>query len=213
MLIEEKCWTVPEVIPVAADGVGDHRAGEPGGELEAFRNYLTLMARRELAPDLAAKVGASDLVQDTFLAARRDMAQFEGSSPAELRSWLKGILQHLLANLRRRYRGTRKRRIDLEVRLGHSVDGASEDRVAALSASATTPSALAMRQEREDALHEALADLPDHYRHVIRWHHQDRQPFEVVAKRLGVSPDAARKLWARALLRLRKALGPGHDPQ
>ena len=62
-------------------------------------------------------------------------------------------------------------------------------------------------------LRKALADLPEHYRRVIQWRHQDRLRFEVVAERLGISPDAARKLWGRALIRLRKALGPGHDPR
>jgi DNA-directed RNA polymerase specialized sigma24 family protein len=43
----------------------------PGGGLDQFREYLTQVARRELGTDLAAKVSASDLVQETFLAAAR----------------------------------------------------------------------------------------------------------------------------------------------
>ena len=33
------------------------------------------------------------MVQETFLAAGRDIAQFRGGGPDELRGWLKGILQ------------------------------------------------------------------------------------------------------------------------
>jgi RNA polymerase sigma-70 factor (ECF subfamily) len=184
-----------------------------GTALEAFRSYLTLVARRELAPDLAAKVGASDLVQDTFLAAGRDIADLRHPSAANLRRWLEGILQHLLANTRRRYRATQKRRADLEV-AGRGGGGDSRDEgVADVAASATTPSGRAMKHEREKALSEAMMDLPEHYRQVIQWHHEERQTFEEIAARLGISSEAARKVWGRALVRLRETLGPGHDPR
>jgi RNA polymerase sigma-70 factor (ECF subfamily) len=182
-----------------------------GGELEFFRNYLILVAQRDLAPDLAAKVGASDLVQDTFLAAGRDIAQLRGRSPSELRAWLEGILQHLLANTRRRYRGTQKRRLDREVSGGRGANEAYGDMLNRISLSTTSPSSRAMRHEREAALCAAIRTLPEHYRQVIEWHHQEQLAFETIAARMGSSPDAARKVWARALLRLRKVLGPGHD--
>ena len=96
MLIQHDSQVVLNFPCVRDEPVGEGQAEVLGRTIEAFRSYLTLVARRELAPDLAAKVGASDLVQETFLAAGRDIAQFEGNSPAELRRWLEGILQHLL---------------------------------------------------------------------------------------------------------------------
>ena len=69
MVIPDESHVVPNL-----SSVGDARAvvGKAevlGRALEAFRDYSPLVARRALAPDLAAKVGASDLVQETFLAA------------------------------------------------------------------------------------------------------------------------------------------------
>ncbi len=213
MLFQDDNQVVPIFPSLGADANGQGQADGLGRALEAFRGYLTLMARQELAPDLAAKVGASDLVQEPFLAAGRDIAQLRGRSPAELRSWLKGILEHLLANTRRRYRETRKRRVRLEVPGGQAGGETHGNLASNVSASATSPSGRVMRQEREDALREALVDLPDHYRQVIRWHHEERLTFEAIADRLGTSPEAARKVWGRALLRLRAAMGPGHDPR
>ena len=158
-------------------------------------------------------MGASDIVQDTFLAAGRDIEQFRGAGPAELRGWLNGILKHLIINTRRRYRGTGKRRVGREIAGGRGGERAGETGGATISASATSPSGRAMRQERELALHRVLMGLPEHYRQVIEWHHQERLSFEAIAGRLGVSAEAARKVWGRALLRLREALGPGHDPR
>ncbi len=189
------------------------RAEVIGRALEVFRGHLTLMARRKLAPDLAAKVDASDLVQETFLAAGRDIAQLRSGDAAVLRTWLEGILRHLLANMRRRYRGTGKRRVSREVACGRGWDETGRDPAANVSESATSPSERAMKHEREDALRAAMAGLPEHYRQVIRWHHEERLTFEAIALRLGISPEAARKVWARALLRLRETMGSGHDPR
>ena len=57
---------------------------------------------------LATKAGASDLVQETFLAAQRGIAGFRGSTLAEWRGWLEAILTNQLANLRRSYLDTQK---------------------------------------------------------------------------------------------------------
>ena len=71
--------------------------------------------RARLDPDLAAKDGASDLVQETLLGAYRNIAAFRGRSRAELLAWLRKILRNNVADLRRHYRGTGKRRIGLEL--------------------------------------------------------------------------------------------------
>ena len=117
-----------------------------GHALDSCRNYLLRAAQRELDPDLRAKGGASDLVQETFLEAQRDFAQFQGSSEAELRAWLSRLLVNNVHNFTRRFRGTDKRAIDREVALRR--DGSSEGvGVAAPPAATPSPSAQAMQQE------------------------------------------------------------------
>jgi RNA polymerase sigma-70 factor (ECF subfamily) len=80
-----------------------------GQVMQVCRQYLLLVANRELEPELQAKGGASDLVQETFLEAQRDFGRFQGSSQAEVLAWLRRILLNNLANFRRRYSGTDKR--------------------------------------------------------------------------------------------------------
>jgi RNA polymerase sigma-70 factor (ECF subfamily) len=171
--------------------------------LEPFRDYLLLVANHELEPELRAKLGASDLVQETFVGAQRDLARFRGNSEADWRLWLRGILVHLLANHRRQYRSTGKRRIDLEVPL------ASSPRCE-WPAFHPSPSADLSAREDEAALLAALDGLAEHHRQVVLWHHRDRLPFEEIGHRLGVSADAARKQWERALKTLRRELKRNH---
>jgi len=182
------------------------RDGDPeamGRVLELFRDYLLLVANKELEPDLRAKLGGSDLVQETFLGAQRDLASFRGQSEMEWRLWLRGILVHLLANHRRQYRSTSKRRVDREVPLATSPR-------CDWPASSPSPSTNLAAQETESALMSALDCLAENHRNVVLWRHRDRLPFEEVGRRLGVSAEAARKCWERALRALRKELGASH---
>src|SRR6516165_9532244 len=76
--------------------------------LERFRSYLLLLARARLDPLVRAKVGASDVVQQTLLAAHRDYAQFRGRTVGEQAAWLRQILAHTLANVVRDLRRDRR---------------------------------------------------------------------------------------------------------
>src|SRR5262249_35643200 len=99
-------------VPEAGQLLAAARAGSRealGQALETCRNYLLLIAGRQLDSDLHAKGGASDLVQETFLEAQRDFGRFQGSSEGELQAWLRQILLNNVANFTRRYRGTGKR--------------------------------------------------------------------------------------------------------
>jgi RNA polymerase sigma-70 factor, ECF subfamily len=191
----------------AAHRLAAARAGSRealGQALQACRGYLLLLAERELDPDLRAKGGASDLVQETFLEAQKDFARFQGNSEDELRAWLRQILLHNLANFTRRYRVTAKRRLGREVAL--DVGGSSTDREGGLTIDALSPSGLAMEEEQAQALRRALERLPDDYRQVILLHYQEQRPFEEIAPLMHRSYEAVRSLWARAIRRLRQEM-------
>src|SRR5436190_23322173 len=102
----------------AAQWLPAARAGSTealGQLLEACRGYLLLIAQQELDPNLRAKGGASDLVQETFLKAQRHFGRFQGDSEVELLAWLRRLLLNNLANFARQYRDTNKRRLGREV--------------------------------------------------------------------------------------------------
>jgi RNA polymerase sigma-70 factor (ECF subfamily) len=173
-----------------------------GQALETCRRYLLLVAQRQLGSDLQAKGGASDLVQETFLEAQRDFAQFTGTSEAELLAWLARLLLNNLGNFTRRYRTTSKRAVAREVAL--QVDGSSNAPGNGLAAPGPTPSGQAMGREQARALYQALERLPDEYRQVLTLRFLQGQSFEEIGRQMDRSPDAARKLWSRALERLRE---------
>jgi len=185
---------------VAAARLGSREA--LGQALEACRLYLLSIADRRLDEDLRAKGGASDLVQETFLEAQRDFKQFRGSSPDELRAWLRQVLLHNVGAFTRRFRTTSKRAVGLEVAL--QTAGSSADLGGRLEGSNLSPSALAIEAEQVGALRRALERLPEDCRRVVVLRFEEGRSFEEIGLLTDRSPAAARKVWSRAMEKLRQ---------
>jgi RNA polymerase sigma-70 factor, ECF subfamily len=175
-----------------------------GRALSSVRDYLLLVANDRLQPALQAKATASDLVQETFLQAQRCVQQFRGRTESEWRHWLRSILIRNMAQDRRRFGATAKRQVQREVTVPEKMPLEDARHV-------DTPSRNLALRELEMALVEGLNRIPDHYREVVTWHHREQLSFEEIGRRHGISAEAARKRWTRALGRLRKELGPSHD--
>jgi RNA polymerase sigma-70 factor (ECF subfamily) len=193
--------------PTEARWLAVARSGCPealGAALEACRTYLLLVANHELDPQLRAKGGASDLVQETFLDAQRDFAAFRGNTEGEWRAWLRQTLMHNLATFTRRYRETDKRNVAREAPIDAGPYSAGG--VAQLPADTPSPSAEVMWDERLRAVAAALMCLPDDYHRVIELRYQDGRSFSEIAEALGRSENAVRKLWFRAIERLQQEL-------
>lgn len=169
--------------------------------LEAFRPYLLAIAQRDLSDDLLGKVGGSDVVQETLMEAHRHFIKFEGAAPEDLRAWLREILRNNLADIARHFRSTSKRAIGREQAL--QADAAS------FVDPNPTPGTSAVAREETDALDLALERLPEVDRAVILYRNRDHLSFDEIGRRLGRSGEAARKLWARAIDRLRRSIETG----
>ena len=177
-----------------------------GEILEGCRRYLLGIANREFDAGLRAKGNPSDLVQETFLEAQRDFANFRGGTEAELLTWLRRILLHNLANFIRHYRQTRRRQVGREVPLA-PVDSTSQCGPA-LASDTPTPSRQVSAGEEAQELLQALTRLPNDYRQILLLRHQEDRSFEEISQIMQRSSNAARLLWGRAVERLQQELEP-----
>jgi RNA polymerase sigma-70 factor (ECF subfamily) len=187
--------------------LADARAGSRealGRALETCRGYLLQVAQGELAPELRAKGGASDLVQETLLEAYRDFDRFHGGTEDELLAWLRRLLLNNLADFTRRYRGTGRRQLDREVA---PPGDSSAEPGGGLVAADRSPSSLAAAGEQASVVLRVLERLPEEYRRVIVLRYQDARTFDEIGKELGLTANAARKLLLRAIERVQTELG------
>ena len=182
--------------------------GTSRGELlELYRSYLGLLARLQIGLHLQGKVDPADVVQETFLKAHHNFGLFRGTREREFVGWLRQILAANLAMLVRRYFGTSRRDVRRERELARELDESSRVLDQGFVAPQSTPSQQAARREQAVLLADALERLPPEYREVIIAHHLQGLPFPEVARRMDRSVEGVKKLWTRALARLRRSLG------
>ncbi|MBV9125325.1 MAG: sigma-70 family RNA polymerase sigma factor, partial [Planctomycetes bacterium] len=141
-----------------------------GQLLEHYRAVFHRRAQRQLHGPIAARVGASDVVQQTFLEAHRDFGQFRGAAEPELLVWLERILDHNLARVIRDHAGLQKRDVRRERSLNQTC-GEESTPHQELDAGNSTPSQRAMRGEEAERLAKALAALPEDQREAVRLRH------------------------------------------
>jgi RNA polymerase sigma-70 factor (ECF subfamily) len=181
--------------------------------LERFRGYLAAIARLQVAarPWLAAKLDASDVVQQVLLKAHAARDQFRGRSPAEMAAWLRQILSRTLANELRAL-GQAKRDVGAERSLEADLDASSCRLDAWLAADQTSPSQHVGRQEQAEALAAAIAALPPDQREVILLKHCQGLSLLDIAARLGRSLPSVAGLLRRGLEQLRTLLDKDARP-
>jgi RNA polymerase sigma-70 factor (ECF subfamily) len=181
--------------------------------LERFRDYLCALARIQVAarPWLAAKLDASDVVQQTLLKAFAARDQFRGRSAAEMAGWLRQILARTLANQLRAL-GQARRDVGAEQSLNAALDASSCRLEAWLAADQSGPSERAGQREQMAALAEAVASLPADQREVVSLKHCQGLALADIAARLGRSPASVAGLLRRGLQRLREILDDKNYP-
>ncbi len=187
---------------LAAARRGDREA--LGRLLAIYGTCLQVTARARLPQMLGARVGASDLVQETCLDASRDFDQFAGQTEEEFLGWLRSILEHNIQGAVRDHAHTRKRAVVLEQSLNDSrvaVVGSET-----LAAQQSSPSGRASRAEDLVRLAREIEFLPPDQRTAVRLRHLFGWPLEKIATHVGRSLSATAGLVKRGMCTLRERL-------
>jgi RNA polymerase sigma-70 factor (ECF subfamily) len=175
-------------------------------QLERWRDYLSMLARIQLASGLHAKVDLSGVVQQTLLEALQQPAP-AAAHPAQQAAWLRRILAHNLADALRKL-GTAKRDLARERSLQAALDESSARLEVWLAANQSSPSQRAEHNEQALLLVEALAGLPEAQREALILQHWHGWKLEQIARHLGRSRTAVAGLLKRGLQALRAKLPP-----
>ncbi len=181
------------------DLVRRFRAGdEDAGTVLFERLFPALRAglRRRVGPLLRPKVGESDLIQSAYASVVRRLDEFRDGGPGSFRRWLAGILDHKVIDEIRRHQGRGKRERGREIGL----DVLSEDSIP--QGKGESPSRAAMAEESRRRIRAAVELLAPDHRAVVRLLHEKGLSMNEAATVMERSPEAVRKLYARALERL-----------
>lgn len=177
----------------------DPQPGPPARVLLAERILgslpgLTRFVRRRMGPALAARESASDIVQSTCRELLRSASRFEFQGEPGFQRWLRSAAEHKLQNRARHWRAERR---GAEPTAG----GGDEEREPEAPPSAR-PSHDAVLREEAERLERAFRALTPEHRAVLQRSQIDGLSHAELAAETGRSPEAVRKLVARALARL-----------
>jgi len=185
--------SLQKLIEAAQAGSSEAR----GRAIQACWSYLISVARQELAEDLQARAGASDMVQDAFLHANLLFDKFRGRDRTQLQAWIRQILLYRISRFRRDQRAL-VRNPRREVRFDDSRGPVAADLAASDHSSCTK----LIHEERLARLRCAIDALKPHHRDLIVMRGLKRLSVEEIALRQGRTPEAVTRAWFRAVKRL-----------
>jgi RNA polymerase sigma-70 factor (ECF subfamily) len=169
--------------------------------LRIHRPYLRRVAQMRIASALAARVDASDVVQEVQLVITKRIDDFIRRRPTSLRIWMRRKVLEQLVDQQRRHLGAQKRTILKEQHMS-SVSSVAIARKLLSS----TPSKTLRRIELQRQVSALMEQLGANDREILTLRHAEGLTNSEVADLLGIEPDTARKRHGRALLRAHRLL-------
>ncbi len=178
--------------------------------LAAHREPLRRMIGMRLDPALAARIDASDVVQDVLLEAHRRLGDYLRDPAMPFHLWLRHIAKDHVIDAHRLHRQAQRRSLDREQPLVPAglADHSSFELAGQILDQELTPASAAIRRELQRRLDAAIAALDADDREVILLRHGEQLSNQEVAAALGLTEAAASMRYLRAVRRLRAALLP-----
>ena len=178
--------------------------------MTAQREPLRRMISARLDPALAARVDASDVVQDVLLEAHRRLNDYLRNPVMPFHLWLRHIAKDHVIDAHRRHRKAQRRSLDREQPLVPAVlpDHSSFELAGQVLDQEPTPATAAIRHELQGRLQDALAAMDTDDREIILMRHAEMLSNQEVATLLDLSEAAASMRYLRAVRKLRATLLP-----
>jgi RNA polymerase sigma-70 factor (ECF subfamily) len=197
----------PEVEALRRAAAGDRKL--LGEALLCHEKRLLAMVRLRLDRRLQRRVDAADVVQEAYMEALQRIDEYLADPAVPFFVWLRFITVQRLAAVHRHHLGTLARDARREISLYGAPTPLASSAVIAdrLVGRRTSPTQAAMRAELKLRLEEVLNALPEIDREIVALRHFEHLTNSECAQVLGIQDRAAWARYARALGKLRKALG------
>jgi RNA polymerase sigma-70 factor (ECF subfamily) len=172
--------------------------------LERHRARLRRMVTLRLDSQLAARVDASDVVQEALFDAARKLAEYARERPLPFYAWLYRLAVERVADAYRRHWRCASRSVRREeVRATTGSDLRARMLADRLAVTDLTPRHILIRRERQQQVTSALARLVPSDRDVLLMRYVEDLSFPDIAAILGIGEGAAKMRHLRALQRMR----------
>lgn len=175
--------------------------------LAKHRARLRKMVALRMNDRLQGRLDASDVIQETFVEASRALDDYLKDPKFSVYLWLRRLAGQKLIQAHRKHVDAQKRTVGRELSIHGGVPAANSECMAIeLSGNVETPSRIAQRNEASDQLTKALELMDELDREVLSLRHFEQLTSKESAEVLGMSNEAVKKRYVRALDKLQKIL-------
>lgn len=175
------------------------QAGDRAAQDDLFRRHITGLhawVRLKQSAQVAARESAMDIVQSVLLQVQQDLSEYEYRGDGSFRNWLLARASNQLHN-RERFHSAQRR-------------DAGREALVPLSqfyASIATPSQILSARESVEQFERAFRSLAARDQEIILLVRIEGASHAQVAARLGISVDASKQAFRRAMVRIASRLG------
>lgn len=178
------------------------------GLLHQHRRRLKRMISARLDPRVSRRIDASDVVQDALATAAGQLTDYLQTRPIPFYPWLRRIAWQKLVHAHERHLDAEKRSVRRERCDYWGISDLSASRLIRqldhLPGGVSSPSALAVRQERQQRVREALESLGETDREVLVQRYVEQMSMQEIGASLGLSEEAVQMRHLRALRKLNR---------
>ena len=183
------------------------RGGDQAAFEELFQRHRGKLLRAialRMDRRVAARVDASDVLQDAYLEAFKRLPAYLHQQGMPFYLWLYWIAREKVLGLHRRHLGAQKRAVTYEAPLLPA--DSSAEFVSVIAGRGPSPSQELAKAELAEKLRLALGQLDEDERELIVWRHFEQLSARDTAHLLQITEAAASKRYIRAVERLRAIL-------
>jgi RNA polymerase sigma-70 factor (ECF subfamily) len=193
-----------ELLRLAAAGDGASWQALVGRSRDRLRRVVAF----RLDPRLRGRVDPSDVLQDAYLEAWRDLGSYLDRPAIPFFLWLRGIAGNKLRELHRHHLGAQRRdpRREVSIQGGTTAESTTTALAARLLDDLTRASEEAARRELRLRLHQAIDAMDPLDREVLALRYFERLSPAETAGVLGIKEKAAGLRYLRAVRRLKAIL-------
>lgn len=180
-------------------------AGNSGARetlLTRHREKLRRLVEIRMDQRIAARVDASDVVQESLLDASLRLDKYLDDRPLPFYLWLRQLTLDRIHRMHRTHLRAQKRSVAREIE-GAPCDNSSRELASFFADKVETASKIAERAEQQRILDRAVEELPSTDREVLILRYLEQMSPVEASEVLGISPNSFAQRHVRAVQRLR----------
>ena len=176
---------------------------------EFYRNRLRTAVNLRIDKRVCGRLDPSDVIQEAFLTAARELPGYIADPKATIFVWLHGLTTRRLSDLHRDHLATGMRAVNREAASLQGAGGFPDSGLVLselVADSLPSPSSVVLREERKQQVLDGLAELDETDREVLILRHFESLSNDETAMILALSRTAASNRYIRSLQRLEVVL-------